>query len=78
MTALVIAIVIAAIVAAIMAAIATGLLVVIVVPVAIFVIGWLLLMGASRMRTGDVVRREAAREGAGEFLGPGGPDDPRS
>ena len=73
MSAIIIVIVIAAVAVAIMAAIGTGPLALILIPLGILVVGWLVLVGASRMRTGDVARRGAPQQ---EFLGPGGPDDP--
>jgi len=73
MSAIIIVIVIAAVTLAIMTAIGTGPLALILVPLGVLIVGWLVLMGASRMRTGDVARRGATQH---EFLGPGGPDDP--
>jgi hypothetical protein len=72
MSAIVIVVVLAAIGAGIAAAIGTGVLALVIIPIAILVVGWALLLGASRMKTGDVARRTSQQE----FLGPGGPDDP--
>jgi hypothetical protein len=72
MSAIVIVVVIAAIVTGIAAAIGAGVFALVIIPVAIAIGGWVLLLGASRMKTGDVARRAPKQE----FLGPGGPDDP--
>ncbi|HEY7198336.1 MAG TPA: hypothetical protein VH306_14250 [Gaiellaceae bacterium] len=72
MTAIIIVLVVAAIVAAILAAIGAGVLVLVIIPIAIFVIGWFVLVGLSRTRTTEIVRNEPQQE----LLGPGGPDDP--
>jgi hypothetical protein len=50
MSAIVIVVVLAAIGAGIAAAIGTGVLALVIIPIAILVVGWALLLGASRMK----------------------------
>jgi hypothetical protein len=71
-SAIVVIVVLAAVAVGIAATIGAGPLALLIVPVAVLVGGWMLLMGASRMKTGDIARRPERQE----FLGPGGPDDP--
>ena len=73
MTAVLVVLVLTGIVAGMIALIGGGLFALIVVPIGIAVAVWLALAGSTRTRPSEVANREAPQ---GEFLGPGGPDDP--
>lgn len=75
MTAIVVVLVLTAVLAGVVTAIGAGLFALIVIPIGIGVAVWLALAGGSRTRPREVARRGADQ---GDFLGPGGPDDPTS
>ncbi len=75
MIAVLVVLVLTGVVAGMVALIGGGLFALIVVPVGIAVAVWLALAGGTRTGPRDVAGREAPQ---GEFLGPGGPDDPNA
>ncbi len=75
MTAVLVVLVLTGIATGLVAVVGGGLFALIIIPIGIAVAVWLALAGGSRTGPRDVARRERPQ---GEFLGPGGPDDPTS
>lgn len=73
MTAVLVVLILTGVVAGMIALIGGGLFALIVVPIGIAVAVWLALAGSARTRPSEIASRDAPQ---GEFLGPGGPDDP--
>ena len=73
MTAVVVILVMTAVVAGIVVVAGAGLFALIVIPIGIALAIWLALAGRSGTGPREVAARDAPQ---GEFLGPGGPDDP--
>ena len=73
MTAVVVVLVLTGVLAGVVALAGAGLFALIVVPLGVGIAIWLALAGSSRTRPSSVASREPPQ---GEFLGPGGPDDP--
>ena len=75
MAAIIVVLVLAAVFAGVAAVAGGALFSLIILAVGIAIAVWLGLAGGSGMRTRDVAKRGSEQ---GDFLGPGGPDDPTS
>ena len=73
MNAAVVVVVLTGVAVGIVAVAGAGLFALILIPIGLAVAAWLAFAGGSRSGPRDVATREAPH---GEFLGPGGPDDP--